>query len=516
MFGEPLAYNILWLSSFILAALGAYLLIRYLTNNKIASFIGGFIYGFSPIHYIFSTGFGGATHIEWIPFFILFLLKYINKPSIKNIILTGIFLVLIIINEPHFALYIALFTIILLSYKFFSKPQLFKNKKFIITSTIAIVITIIFFLFFYWGLIKITFSEENYLNPGIAQTEWNSADLLSFFTPSVIHTFWGDFFEENIASQFTGNSTERTVYIGFIVLYLSSVALIYRKKDKDILFWGLNAIFFSILALGPFLHFLGELKPKIPMPYLFFYHYIPFFENIRATGRIFIIASLCFSVIAAFGMKFLLERLKNRKILISILSGIIFLILAIEFFPTMPTSAIAPPQFYKNLAKEQEDFSIIQPLITTTYPYATMAHYYNSYHDKKFIGDEFFDIFVRPKKDALKFEKETPVINELLHYLPFGEEKMNSRFIKHNYQEIGNYVIRNENNIKYLILDKDTIKNEGGYFTAQNFVNYKNFIEKNFNIQTIVDDEQLLVFEIKKSDNTPLVLSLGDNWNDSY
>jgi len=513
IFNEPLAYNFLWLSAFVLSALSAYLLIFYLTKNLIAAFIGGFIYSFSSQHLVFSLGFGGANHLEWIPFFVLFLLKFLHQPGLKNALLAAAFYILVISNEPHFALYCTFFALILIIYVFNKNRILLKNKKFIFISLGFLGIVVVFFTLFYLPQLKTTLSQHNYLNPGIEQTEWHSADLMSFFTPSPLQVFWGDFFSK-IRNSFTGNTAETTVYIGFTVMFLTIIAVINRKKnhkEKSVLFWLFNALFFSVLALGPFLHFFGELNPKIPMPYLLFYHYIPFFQNIRGTGRIFIMASLAFSVLSGYGIKILFDRFSKRVNLRAIIIGGIFLLAAVEVFPCLPTSNVAPPNFYKKLAKEPGDFKIIQPLITTTYPYATMAFYYNSYHDKQFIGNNFSH-FVRPREGDLKFETETPVINDLLHYLPWGEEKMNSRFIKHDLKKIGNYMLNHENNIKYLILDKNTIKDGGGYFTSDNFIYYKNYIENNFDVSIVNNDKDLLVYEIKPVLTRPLVLSRGQNW----
>jgi len=514
IFSEPLAYNLYWLLSFILSALGAYYLIYYLIKNRTAAFIAGFLYSFSAIHFTFSLGFGPATHIEWIPLFILFLLKYIEKPSLKNILLIVFFSLFIIENDPHFALYTLLFSFILIVYYLLKKPEVLKNKRFQYYSLGSIVLIVFAFIVFFGPMIKTTLSEDNYLNPGIAQTEWNSADLAGFFTPSSLQVFWGKL-SDFINYQFTGNAAERTVYIGFIVLFLTTVAFIYRKGEygsKFISFWLFNAILFSVLSLGPFLHLLGEINPKIPMPYLFLYRYIPFFQNIRGTGRIFIIASLSFSILGAYGIKILIEKYADKINLRALIIGTVFVLVAIEAFLIIPTSAVAPPEFYKKLATEQGDFKIIQPLITTTYPYATMAFYYNSYHDKKFIGSDFSH-FVRSQAGDLKFENETPIITDLLNYLPWGETKMNSRFIKQNFKSIGNYVLSNVNNIKYLILDKNTIKNGGGYFTDQNFAYYKKYLETNLDCSIAWDDKDLLVYKINPTNAQPLTLQRGKNWS---
>lgn len=220
IFGEPFSYNLLWLSSFVLAAFGTYLLVKYLTNSNIAAFVSGIIYSFSPLHFAYAMGFGGATHIEWIPFYILFLIKYIKKPSIKNILLTGIFFALLISGEPHFAAYSLLFTVVIFIYYFITNRKLILSKKFIIYSLIIGVVILPLLVLKYLPLIRVATSEENYLDPGLDQAINYSADSAGIITPSYLHPLWGDFFQKNVAYKFTGNPGEYTIYIGITVLFL--------------------------------------------------------------------------------------------------------------------------------------------------------------------------------------------------------------------------------------------------------------------------------------------------------
>ena len=92
IFGRVVGYNLLFFASFVLSGFGAYLLAFYFTKNKPASLIAGIIFAFSPfhIHNSLSTN-AGTMHQEWLPFFALYLFKFFEDLSLKNISLAASF-----------------------------------------------------------------------------------------------------------------------------------------------------------------------------------------------------------------------------------------------------------------------------------------------------------------------------------------------------------------------------------------------------------------------------------------
>ena len=69
--GNPiLAYNVLYLSTFVLSALGMFLLVRELTGDRAAAFVAGMAFGFAPYR------FSATPHVQvlssmWMPFAVL-------------------------------------------------------------------------------------------------------------------------------------------------------------------------------------------------------------------------------------------------------------------------------------------------------------------------------------------------------------------------------------------------------------------------------------------------------------
>ena len=90
--GMPAVYNCMVLFNFVLAAVGAFLLCRYVCLNSYASFVGGAIYAFSAymMAYI-NSGVTEAINIGWIPFFLLFFIRMLRRSSVRDAVCAAVF-----------------------------------------------------------------------------------------------------------------------------------------------------------------------------------------------------------------------------------------------------------------------------------------------------------------------------------------------------------------------------------------------------------------------------------------
>src|SRR5581483_2951541 len=75
LLGEPLAYNIVWLSSLILSGWAMYFLLAYLFANRprwwAGALLGGLAYMFLPYRIAHALGHFGAMQTQWLPLLIL-------------------------------------------------------------------------------------------------------------------------------------------------------------------------------------------------------------------------------------------------------------------------------------------------------------------------------------------------------------------------------------------------------------------------------------------------------------
>ena len=283
LFGLIATYNIIWILSFILSGIGTYFLVKHLTDDAKAAFISGLIFMFCPYHFAHALGHMNLIAIEWIPFYVLFLVKMTVENKKANAIFASFFLVLTSMSSNYYLLYMVSFTLIYIIYNGLLDRGLI-NKDFIKRFLVMITCFAVGFSPFLYILLKeLLLSGSNYIYAG--GFEVFSADLMGFFTPTVFHPLFKDL-AAPVNSHFEGGGAEFTVFAGYTVIFLSIIAIA-RIKTGEIKFWTLSAITFFILCLGPVLNVIGVTTFSlsghhfsIPLPYQILMH-IPVFSMAR-------------------------------------------------------------------------------------------------------------------------------------------------------------------------------------------------------------------------------------------
>ena len=119
LFNEIFAYNAMIILSLILSFVCMYALVFYLTQRHSAAFIAGLIYALSPYHINKSWEHFGLMFIEFIPLYILFLLKLKNKPNLSNLILCSASLALVVLSDLTHSFIIFIFSLLYIAFCFF-------------------------------------------------------------------------------------------------------------------------------------------------------------------------------------------------------------------------------------------------------------------------------------------------------------------------------------------------------------------------------------------------------------
>ena len=185
----PATYSLLWISTFVIGAFGAYLLVEYLTHNPIAAFIAGVAFAFSPFHFVHAQGHLGATTIQWIPFCALYLMKMVRENNFKHSIIAGLFFILVGMSDLQYLVFMGIFVALIFLFEVwtrsiragFGRLNNFKNilKRYMLFG----LVTAIGILPFVIGDITVAISATNYLKPDPLEATLYSADILSFLFP---------------------------------------------------------------------------------------------------------------------------------------------------------------------------------------------------------------------------------------------------------------------------------------------------------------------------------------------
>jgi hypothetical protein len=393
LLGVTLTFNLFLFIAFVVAAYATFLLVRDLTHDNRAAFIAGFIFAFSPFQMARVLGhFGIVTSGMWIPLYVLFFMRAMKHAYVHDLILASLVMTLTFIINPYYALFLVFFTIIYTVYYMISN-RADTIKSFLYTRLLPMgCLAALFSLPLLW--ITLTHRGEDFhmYAPTSHVLLWHvlqhSADLLAFFLPSSHHSIWGNLVKPVYYSHFTGNPTEQTVYMGYMVLVLSVIAIVKAPKEQT-RFWLVSAIVFFVLSLGPFLHLygrdtleLGGISLWFPLPY-FPLLFIPVLKAMRGLSRFSIMCMLALAVLAGYGVTHLLKRFEGKAAALGIL-GLLITIIGLEFaIVPVPLVDARIPRVYEGIAREQSQAGTI--LDVPLYWSVAKYQHYQTMHQKRLL-----------------------------------------------------------------------------------------------------------------------------------
>ncbi|MDE1811005.1 MAG: hypothetical protein KGH66_03120 [Candidatus Micrarchaeota archaeon] len=408
------AYNVLLFLGFAVTGLGMFVLADYIVKNKYAAFIAGLIFTFSSVHIAQGLAHIDFVQLEWIPLFVFFTLKTLNEyKSYRNI--TGMAVcfalaTLMGVIEQSVMLLVVLILIVIAYLVYRNTRKLILSRNFVLSMVIFLVLA---FAIGSWNFIPIIHSITAPGGLGVANSAndiqhnmlW-STNLLSFITPSfyngLLYGLSGSAPVYN--ALYAPDPTERVAYVGFLVIILGLFGI--YKNWKSSRLWVAFAVIFGWLSLGPILQ-LGPYITGIPTLY-YLYHSIPLLNVIREPGRFNILFIMAVAVLAAFGVKSLLERVEkgvgsvakpiSKALMVVALISVVMLVESNGFAVGPQTTAnisttVSVPPLYYMLANLTSNFSVLQlpalPLKASAYgpePYTGEWTYYTYITHKPAIG----------------------------------------------------------------------------------------------------------------------------------
>jgi hypothetical protein len=445
--GVIFSYNLLIILSFVLGGYGAYRLALYVTSDKKASVFSGIVFGFSTYHFARAWGHLNLVSIQWISFYVLFLLKMRKEASFKNVLLAVFFLVLTgLMADLTYVFFLGLFTAFILVYDLlFDRQQI---KKFLLRLGIMVVVFLgVMSLIigpFFIGMLTGKYAYTGALSN---DSVLYSADLLSFFTPSSLNLFFGKY-ASDVASHFSVAGIEGAVYIGYTTLALAVFAAIRLWKEAK--FWVLGALAFMILSLGPVLHVYGN--SSLPLPEALLGYALPIF---RTPSRLILIALLFLAVLSALTLKHInawFAKLRQGKSV-----GLLFLVfvstsLLVEInmvpFPVVKDTSV--PAFYGQLASVNGTFSVLD--FPQDFGPNNLYMYYSTVSEKPLVGGAISRI----APANLQFLQTFPIIGQM-DYIQNGGEASNWSDIILQDPNIANLNSFFFFNVGYVVLHKEML-----------------------------------------------------------
>lgn len=417
-FGLISAYNTVVFLSWPLAGYGVYLLVQWLlapsgaqahgnllgaqpTTRKhtvdsplpipdsrpltlLPSFIAGAIFTFSPFHMAHLLGHMQVMSLQWIPFYILYLLRTVQqnrqgRPWLRSALLAGVFLTLTGLCDWYFVLYLFFFTGIVICREVLILAAVSRHTRTYtqwltigIPATVAGTVMILLLSPMLIPMVREA-TQFSFMVRPTTDLYTLSASVMDFLIPNRLHALWRPESFTWIGNQIAPVS-ERTSGIGYVALLLTVVALLLRVRQS--LFWGVTALFFLMLALGPTWHWGYITNADIPAPgtinatwtpFAILNEIIPFMRISRSVSRYALMVQISAAVLAGLGMAVLFRWLalrrstvvttQYRQLLLAI--GLCVLILFEYWVVPFPTSPPDTPAFYYELRAMEESGTVL-------------------------------------------------------------------------------------------------------------------------------------------------------------
>lgn len=414
------AYNAVVFLSWVLGGYGVFLLTLWVIGRGLgrgergsgsqspisniqylAAFVAGLLFTFAPFHMAHLLGHMQVMSLEWMPFYILYLLRATQRqtpdrwadrdqfkremsnaahlsgvaPWLRDSLLAGFFLVLVGLCDWYFVLYLFLFTALYLIldivywvFRRRSQPLL-RNTQYALRALLPASLAGLLFLLLLSPILIPMISEAlrfSFMQRPTSDLYILSAAVADFFVPNRLHTL---FRPDSFA--WPGNQiapvSERTIAIGYTALVLAGMGAAFAWRRSRL--WLAVAGFFFLLALGPAVHFTSITAADIPVgdpgPTLTLYgllvEAVPFMRISRSVSRFAVMVQLALSVAAGVGLAALVTRLFPHRSTHHaprtttgrpyLLTGLVSLLVLAEFWVApFPISPPDTPEFYGQLA----------------------------------------------------------------------------------------------------------------------------------------------------------------------
>jgi hypothetical protein len=318
--GNPyLTHNVVALLSFVIAAAGAYYLVRYLTGHRGAAAVGGVLYAFCP--FVFAR----TAHIQLlltggIPFCLLAFHRLVDRVTVRHAVTLGVALWVQALACAYYGIFAGLMVGLgTLVYAF--TRQLWRSREYwtgiALAAFVSVGLTVPFFL---------PYLEVQ--RGGFARTledaQMYSADVGAWLASAAwSHRWWLDAIAPFNEVLFPGILTT--------VLGVTGLVLAVRQpRLREVaIFYGLSLALAFWLSLGPDAGL-----------YTAFFHTIPIFSFLRAPARIGILVTLGLVVFAGLALASVPGGRRRTALLAT---GLVFLSAAELMHAPLTAMREAPP-----------------------------------------------------------------------------------------------------------------------------------------------------------------------------
>ena len=317
--GEAAAINCALLLGFLLAAWGAFLFCRELTNDPRASFLGGLLFGFLPQHFEQSLEHLNLASYQGMPFFLLFLVRLLRHGGMTNIALCGVCFAWNALYAWHNGIMVTLLGATLAVHAMFhlrgSRSPFTLMRELIAAAAVATVLC----LPFLWPLLRDWLAGLSPIKAAVPK----GIDPLFLFIPPAQHPIWGDWVVPLYARWRTYESVGFTCYLSLVAMTVTIIGSIVKHRGGrrvdlaaapracgSLRLWAGLTFGFVVLSCGAELIVAGA-ERFAPLPFALT-TVTPVLQTLRVANRLVIPAALALAVVLSFAASALLDSVAGQ------------------------------------------------------------------------------------------------------------------------------------------------------------------------------------------------------------
>ncbi|MCB8945191.1 MAG: hypothetical protein H6658_15705 [Ardenticatenaceae bacterium] len=318
------AYNLVVLLNLVLCGLAMYWLAYRLTGQVTAAFIAGVIYQLWPYR-LAQLDHPNLIATQWIPLFLLFLIRVLENGRFRDTLFTGITFALVGYTRWQLLIPAAFIGIIYFASKLtvITRPVL---MRLVMAAGIAAVLLLPPASLLWQAQQADTAADLLFEGEeAVMQT-----DALAYATPSSLHPVWGKLTQSLYAHYYADRFDGRIfpAYVGLVTLALVLLGIFYKRRGSVV--WLVMAVLLISLAAGAVFRLNGRLYESIPTLYRLLAP-LTLFRLMRVPDRFNMFLALPTAVLAAYGTAALLttKKLQPQKIA---LAGLLAVCIALDYW----------------------------------------------------------------------------------------------------------------------------------------------------------------------------------------
>ncbi len=504
------AWNVIWFLGLVFGGYGCYLLANNFNKNYLSSIIAGIIFTFTTYHMAHSLTHIGLSMIVWLPIFVLFLFKLLEKQSKYYSIVGGMIFFLASLTHLYYSVFIIMFSIVFFAIYIFKQKKV-SNKTFItnfsILLTIGLVSTSVLFLLN-------PASSDEFLNRPLSEHIKYSASLESLILPGSTHTTqiisdygmnisFYSFFDKPVPI----GEIEHLIFLGYSVIFLSALAVI-RYRRNHVWFWLLICGIFVVMSLGPELKIFHQ-STGIVLPDKVFYDAVPEWDEIRAPARFIVMANLALAVLASYAVYGLIKNkfssFKQQLMLTTIIGFVI--IFEFSMIP-YPSTSEPIPDIYAEIKNDESKFAVLSAPIGGVGDGGLMSDptvlYHQIHHEKPIYGGH-------ESRVSLETTKKTQTyFLSMFHIFGSKDDVIKQDLATHGLSLFNHF------DIKYVTLHKSSPiweswqKDLLQVFLSETKQIMSEILSGN---NPVYEDDRIVVYKIPKPNSSEPFLLLGSGWH---